>query len=478
MCLEKGKEKREKDCVSKLYLYLKIKLFTSVLSLVTPQNTAVATDKIRLAFHTLGCKLNFSETAEIAKDFSSLHYDRVSFDEAADVYVINTCSVTENADKRFKALVAKVLRQNEEAFVAAIGCYAQLQPEALAEVNGVDLVLGASEKFNLTQYLDDLTKRDASEIHSCEIADVNTYQSSFSTGDRTRAFLKVQDGCDFKCSYCTIPLARGISRSDTVENVVERAKEIAAQDIKEIVLTGVNIGDFGKGEFGLKKHDDTFLDLVQALDKVDGIERIRISSVEPNLLKNEIIDFVGSSNRFVPHFHVPLQSGSDVVLKKMRRRYLSKLYVDRVTQIKAVMPQACIGVDVIVGFPGETEEEFLTTYRFLSELDIAYLHVFTYSERPNTEAVDFEGEVPQTIRNKRSKMLRGLSVKKRHAFYQSQLGTTQQVLWEGENKKGYIHGFTTNYVKVRAIWDPSLVNTLATVTLEKIDEEGFVRLKA
>jgi threonylcarbamoyladenosine tRNA methylthiotransferase MtaB len=461
-----------------LYLYLKIKLFTSVLSLVTPQNTAVATDKIRLAFHTLGCKLNFSETAEIAKDFSSLHYDRVSFDEAADVYVINTCSVTENADKRFKALVAKVLRQNEEAFVAAIGCYAQLQPEALAEVNGVDLVLGASEKFNLTQYLDDLTKRDASEIHSCEIADVNTYQSSFSTGDRTRAFLKVQDGCDFKCSYCTIPLARGISRSDTVENVVERAKEIAAQDIKEIVLTGVNIGDFGKGEFGLKKHDDTFLDLVQALDKVDGIERIRISSIEPNLLKNEIIDFVGSSNRFVTHFHVPLQSGSDVVLKKMRRRYLSKLYVDRVTQIKAVMPQACIGVDVIVGFPGETEEEFLTTYRFLSELDIAYLHVFTYSERPNTEAVDFEGEVPQTIRNKRSKMLRGLSVKKRHAFYQSQLGTTQQVLWEGENKKGYIHGFTTNYVKVRAIWDPSLVNTLATVTLEKIDEEGFVRLKA
>ena len=258
----------------------------------------------------------------------------------------------------------------------------------------------------------------------------------------------------------------------------ERAKEIAAQDIKEIVLTGVNIGDFGKGEFGLKKHDDTFLDLVQALDKIDGIERIRISSIEPNLLKNEIIDFVGSSNRFVPHFHVPLQSVSDVVLKKMRRRYLSKLYVDRVTQIKAVMPQACIGVDVIVGFPGETEEEFLTTYRFLSELDIAYLHVFAYSERPNTEAVDFEGEVPQAIRNKRSKMLRGLSVKKRHAFYQSQLGITQQVLWEGENKKGYIHGFTTNYVKVRAIWNPSLVNTLATVTLEKIDEEGFVRLKA
>ena len=448
------------------------------MSLVTLQNPAIATEKVRVAFHTLGCKLNFSETAEIAKDFSDLHYTRVSFDEAADVYVINTCSVTENADKRFKALVGKVLRQNDEAFVAAIGCYAQLQPDALAAVDGVDLVLGASEKFNLTQYLGDLTKRDTSEIHSCEIADVNTYQSSFSTGDRTRAFLKVQDGCDYKCSYCTIPLARGISRSDTVENVVERAKEIALRDIKEIVLTGVNIGDFGKGEFGLKEHDDTFLDLVQALDKVDGIERIRISSIEPNLLKNEIIDFVGSSDRFVPHFHVPLQSGSDVVLKKMRRRYLSKLYVDRVAQIKAVMPNACIGVDVIVGFPGETEEEFLTTYRFLSELDIAYLHVFNYSERPNTEAVHFEGEVPHAIRNKRSKMLRGLSVKKRHAFYQSQLGSTQQVLWEGENKKGYIHGFTTNYIKVRKIWNPSLVNTLDSVVLEKMDEEGFMRVIA
>lgn len=447
------------------------------MGVVTLQNTTTATEKVRVAFHTLGCKLNFSETAEIAKDFSDLHYTRVPFDETADIYVINTCSVTENADKRFKALVAKVLRQNKEAFVAAIGCYAQLQPEALAAVDGVDLVLGASEKFNLTQYLGDLTKRDSSEIHSCEIADVNTYQSSFSTGDRTRAFLKVQDGCDYKCSYCTIPLARGVSRSDTVENVVGRAREIAAQDIKEIVLTGVNIGDFGKGEFGLKKHDDTFLDLVQALDKVVGIERIRISSIEPNLLKNEIIDFVGSSDRFVPHFHVPLQSGSDAVLKKMRRRYLSKLYVDRVAQIKAVMPHACIGVDVIVGFPGETDEEFLTTYRFLSELDIAYLHVFTYSERPNTEAVHFEGEVPQATRNKRSKMLRGLSAKKRHAFYQSQLGTTQQVLWEGENKKGYIHGFTSNYVKIRAIWNPAMINTLESVILDRLDEEGFVRVK-
>ena len=315
-------------------------------------------------------------------------------------------------------------------------------------------------------------------MHSCEINDVNEYQSSFSTGDRTRAFLKVQDGCDYKCSYCTIPLARGISRSDTVSNVVEKASEIAAQAIKEIVLTGVNIGDFGKGEYGLKKHDDTFLDLVVALDQVKGIERIRISSIEPNLLKNEIIDFVGNSKRFVPHFHVPLQSGSDVVLKKMRRRYLSKLYVDRITQIKQVMPHACIGVDVIVGFPGETEEEFLASYRFLADLDISYLHVFTYSERPNTEAIQFDEVVPMALRNKRSKLLRGLSVKKRHAFYQSQLGSTQQVLWEGENKKGYIHGFTANYVKMRKIWDPAAVNTLDVVRLTKMDDEGFVRTEA
>ena len=442
------------------------------------QKPTSATDKIQVAFHTLGCKLNFAETAEISKDFSSEYYDRVEFDQPADVYIINTCSVTENADKRFKALVAKVLRQNDQAFVAAIGCYAQLQPEALADVAGVDLVLGASEKFNLTHYLSDLTKRSVSEVHSCEIEDVNEYQSSFSTGDRTRAFLKVQDGCDYKCSYCTIPLARGISRSDTVANVAQKAEEIAAQSIKEIVLTGVNIGDFGKGEYGLKKHDDTFLDLVVALDDVKGIERIRISSIEPNLLKNEIIDFVGKSAHFVPHFHIPLQSGSDLVLKRMRRRYLSKLYVDRVQQIKQVMPHACIGVDVIVGFPGETEEEFLTTYRFLADLDISYLHVFTYSERPNTEAIHFDEVVPMSVRNKRSKLLRGLSVKKRHAFYLSQLGTTHQVLWEGENKKGYIHGFTSNYIKMRKIWDPAAINTLEIVCLSRIDDEGFVRTEA
>lgn len=434
--------------------------------------------RTRVAFHTLGCKLNFSETAEIAKDFNSENYERVSFENEADIYIINTCSVTENADKRFKGLVKKALKSNNEAFIAAIGCYAQLQPEALAAVDGVDLVLGAQEKFNLTQYLDDLQKRPTSEVHSCEIEEVNEYKSSFSIGDRTRAFLKVQDGCDYKCSYCTIPRARGISRSDTVANVVDKATEIANQSIKEIVLTGVNIGDFGKGEYGLKKHNDTFLDLVQALDKIKGIDRIRISSIEPNLLKNEIIEFVAKSRCFVPHFHVPLQSGSNDVLKRMRRRYLSELYVDRIKKIKALMPDACIGVDVIVGFPGETEEAFLTTYRFLAELDISYLHVFTYSERPNTEAEKFEDAVPMAIRNKRSKLLRGLSAKKRHAFYQSQLETTQQVLWEGENKQGYIQGFTKNYVKVRKLWNPAFVNTLETIKLERVDEAGFVRFSS
>lgn len=443
-------------------------------SLIT--NKAVEVQKTTVAFHTLGCKLNFSETASIARDFSEEHYTRVPFESAADVYVINTCSVTENADKRFKSLVAKVLRQNPEAFVAAIGCYAQLQPEVLAEATGVDLVLGASEKFKLTKYLNDLTKKETGVVHSCEIDSVTQYTSSFSTSDRTRAFLKVQDGCDYKCTYCTIPLARGISRSDALENVLANAKKIATQGIKEIVLTGVNIGDFGKGEFGTKKHQHTFLDLVKALDEVKGINRIRISSIEPNLLKDETISFVGQSNSFVPHFHVPLQSGSDQILKRMRRRYLTQLYKDRVRAIKEVMPNACIGVDIIVGFPGETDEEFLKTYRFLADLDISYLHVFSYSERPNTEASEMTGVVPQHIRSKRSKMLRGLSVKKRHHFYESQLGSQRVVLFEGENKKGYITGFTDNYIKVRMPWDPSLINTLHKVSLEYIDEEGFVRV--
>ena len=433
------------------------------------------TIKAKVAFHTLGCKLNFSETAQIEKSFSPQHYETVAFDQYADVYVINTCSVTENADKRFKGLVKSALKKNSSAFVAAIGCYAQLQPEALADVEGVDLVLGAAEKFNLTAFLSDLTKRDTSEVHACEIAEVNQFECSFSTGQRTRAFLKVQDGCDYKCTYCTIPLARGISRSDSVDNVVAKANEIAATGIQEIVLTGVNIGDFGKGEFGLKKHDDTFLDLVTSLDKISAIDRIRISSIEPNLLKNEIIEFVAKSDRFVPHFHVPLQSGSDNILKRMRRRYLTQLYADRVEKIKSLMPHACIGVDVIVGFPGETEEDILSTYRFLADLEISYLHVFTYSERPNTPAADFDEVVPDAIRTKRSKMLRGLSAKKRQQFYQSQVGTHQNVLWEGENKQGYMHGFTANYVKMRQPWDPHQVNTVQAVCLRYVDEEGFVR---
>lgn len=429
----------------------------------------------KVAFYTLGCKLNFSETSTIARNFENEGFERVEFDEVADIYVINTCSVTENADKQFKQIVKKALKVNDKAFVAAVGCYAQLKPEELADVNGVDLVLGATEKFKITDYLNDLSKNDMGEVHSCEIEDADFYVGSYSIGDRTRAFLKVQDGCDYKCTYCTIPLARGISRSDALENVLQNAKEISEKGIKEIVLTGVNIGDYGKGEFGNKKHEHTFLDLVEALDKVDGIERLRISSIEPNLLKNETIDFVSKSNTFVPHFHIPLQSGSNTLLKLMKRRYMSELYTDRVTKIRAVMPHACIGVDVIVGFPGETEELFLETYHFLNEMDISYLHVFTYSERDNTEAAEMSGVVPKNVRAKRSKMLRGLSVKKRRAFYESQLGSQRTVLFESENKEGYINGFTENYVKVKAPWNPELVNTLHNVQLTKIDEDGLVR---
>ncbi len=431
----------------------------------------------RVAFYTLGCKLNFSETSTIARNFTDEGFDRVDFAESADIYVINTCSVTENADKRFKTIVKQAQKANPEAFVAAVGCYAQLKPEQLVAVDGVDLVLGATEKFKITDYIHDLSKNDHGEVHSCEIEEADFYVGSYAVGDRTRAFLKVQDGCDYKCTYCTIPLARGISRSDTLTNVLKNASEIAAQDIKEIVLTGVNIGDYGKGEFGNKKHEHTFLELVTALDKVDGIERLRISSIEPNLLKNETIDVVAKSRAFVPHFHIPLQSGSNEILGLMRRRYQRELYVDRITKIKEVMPHACIGVDVIVGFPGETDDHFLETYNFLNELDISYLHVFTYSERDNTAAATMDGVVPKNVRSKRSKMLRGLSVKKRRAFYESQLGTRRTVLFEGENKAGYIHGFTENYVKVKAPWNPELVNTLQDVDLTKIDDDGMVRFE-
>lgn len=429
----------------------------------------------KVAFYTLGCKLNFSETSTIARSFEDEGFQRVDFEERADIYVINTCSVTDNADKRFKSIVKNALKKNDNAFLIAVGCYAQLKPEELANVEGVDLVLGATEKFKVTDYINDLSKNDMGEVHSCEISEADFYVGSYSVGDRTRAFLKVQDGCDYKCTYCTIPLARGISRSDTLENVLKNAKEISEKNIKEIVLTGVNIGDYGKGEFGNKKHEHTFYELVQALDDVEGIDRLRISSIEPNLLKNETIDFVSNSKTFVPHFHIPLQSGSDTLLKLMKRRYMRQIYTDRVSIIKEKMPNACIGVDVIVGFPGETDELFLETYNYLNEMDISYLHVFTYSERPNTEAASMEGVVSANVRKKRSKMLRGLSVKKRRAFYESQLGTDHTVLFESENKEGYIQGFTENYVKVKTPWNPSLVNTIHDIQLTKIDEDGLVR---
>ncbi|MGL5236185.1 MAG: tRNA (N(6)-L-threonylcarbamoyladenosine(37)-C(2))-methylthiotransferase MtaB [Empedobacter falsenii] len=430
-----------------------------------------------VAFHTLGCKLNFSETSTIARNLKDNGYQKVEFTDSANVYVINTCSVTANADKECRTIVKNAMKANPEGFVVVVGCYAQLKPQEIAEMEGVDLVLGAAEKFNIAEYLDDINKKEETIVHSCEIEEADFYVGSYSIGDRTRAFLKVQDGCDYKCTYCTIPLARGISRSDTVENVIKNANEIAQKGIKEIVLTGVNIGDYGKGEFGNKKHEHTFLELVQELDQVDAIERIRISSIEPNLLKNETIDFVSKSNRFVPHFHIPLQSGSDEILKKMKRRYLSNLYLDRVTKIREVMPNACIGVDVIVGFPGETEELFMETYNFLNELPISYLHVFTYSERDNTEAIEFEGVVDQGERKRRNKMLRILSEKKRQAFYQSQLNSTQKVLWEHDNKDGKMFGFTENYVKVQTDFNPELVNETQIVDLVRINHNGIVEVK-
>jgi len=430
-----------------------------------------------VAFHTLGCKLNFAETSTIARQLIGAGYEKVEFDDPAQVYVINTCSVTDNADKECKFHVRRAVKANPDGLVVVLGCYAQLKPEEISAIEGVDLVLGAKEKFNLLNFLDDLRKSESSaQVHSCEIEDADFFIGSYSIGDRTRAFLKVQDGCDYKCTYCTIPMARGISRSDTIENILQNAKKISENNIKEIVLTGVNIGDYGKGEFGNKKHEHTFLELIQALDTVEGIERLRISSIEPNLLKDETIAFVAQSRSFVPHFHIPLQSGSNDILKKMKRRYLRELYEDRVAKIRELMPDACIGVDVIVGFPGETDEHFLETYHFLNQLDISYLHVFTYSERANTEAVEMEGVVPSEVRAKRSRMLRGLSAKKRHHFYEQQLGSTHQVLFESDNKDGFMHGFTENYVKVKTPFAPELVNTLQKVVLKKIDPDGIVTI--
>ena len=427
------------------------------------------------AFHTLGCKLNFAETSTIARQLTNAGYEKVSFEDHANVYVINTCSVTENADRECKLHVKRAMKANPEGLVVILGCYAQLKPEEISAIEGVDLVLGAKEKFNILSYLDDLQKTENHGlIHSCEIDETDFFIGSYSIGDRTRAFLKVQDGCDYKCTYCTIPLARGISRSDTIESVVKNAQEIAKKGIKEIVLTGVNIGDYGKGEFGNKRHEHTFLDLISELDKVDGIERIRISSIEPNLLKDESIDLVAKSKSFVPHFHIPLQSGSDDLLKLMKRRYLTSLYRNRVAKIREVMPDSCIGVDVIVGFPGETEGKFMETYQFLNELPISYLHVFTYSERENTEAAVMTGLVPIPERKRRNKMLRILSEKKKMAFYQTQIGKTLPVLWEHENKNGMMFGFTENYVRVQKPFDINAVNKIELLKLQRLEEDGTV----
>jgi threonylcarbamoyladenosine tRNA methylthiotransferase MtaB len=430
-----------------------------------------------VAFHTLGCKLNFSETSTIARSMLEKGFNKVDFSKPADVYVINTCSVTENADKECRQIVKSALKQNPEAFVAIVGCYAQLKPEDIARIEGVDVVLGATEKFKLLNYIN-FSKNNITQIQSCEISDADFFVDAYSVGDRTRSFLKVQDGCDYTCTFCTIPLARGKSRSDIIENVIANANKIAASGVKEIVLTGVNIGDFGYGrdiDGEIKKRKDyNFLDLIKELDKVDNVERFRISSIEPNLLKDEIIEFVANSDRFMPHFHIPLQSGNNELLKKMKRRYLKELYSDRVSKIKSLMPNCCIGVDVIVGFPGETEEQFLDTYNFLNELDISYLHVFTYSERDNTEAVLMSDPVPIAERKRRNKMLRILSAKKLRAFYEKNLGTDQTVIFENESKGEFMFGFTENYVKVKYPCSAELVNKSVKVNLESFDEEGNV----
>ncbi|TDQ10953.1 tRNA (N(6)-L-threonylcarbamoyladenosine(37)-C(2))-methylthiotransferase MtaB [Pedobacter metabolipauper] len=428
-----------------------------------------------VAFYTLGCKLNFSETSTIGRLFTDAGYGVVDFTAGADVYVINTCSVTEHADKKCRKVVKEALKYSPNAYVTIVGCYAQLKPVEIAEIEGVDMVLGAAEKFRIVEYISDLTKLPKAVIHQQNIEKVNhNFIAAYSIGDRTRTFLKVQDGCDYPCTYCTIPLARGGSRSDTIENVINRARQIVESGVKEIVLTGVNLGDFGIRD---GKREDKFFDLVRALDDVDGIERIRISSIEPNLLSNEIIDFVATSKRFVPHFHIPLQSGSNKILGLMRRRYQRELYTERVAKIKALIPNCCIGVDVIVGFPGETHEDFLDTYQFLNELDVSYLHVFTYSEREQTAAAEMQGRVAGSTRADRSKMLHILSDKKRRAFYQSQIGTVGEVLFEDDQKNGYMHGFTKNYVKVKAKYDPVMVNEIKVVKLVELSADGEVEVE-
>lgn len=426
----------------------------------------------KVAFYTLGCKLNFSESSSISRLFEEAGYLKVDFTKSADVYIINTCSVTDNADKKCKKIVKEAKKYSPNSFIAIIGCYAQLKPEEIASIKGVDAVLGASEKFKLIELLGDFERTKETQIFSQEIKEANTFNTSYSINDRTRTFLKVQDGCNYNCSFCTIPLARGKSRSDSIENIIKTARDIAATEVREIVLTGVNIGDFGIID---GKRVERFADLVAELDKIEGIDRIRISSIEPNLLSNEVIEFVSQSQRFVPHFHIPLQSGSDILLKSMRRRYDTQLYRDRVSKIKELMPDCCIGVDVIVGYPGESEEEFLTTYNFLNELDISYLHVFTYSERDNTHAITLEDVVPLKERNKRSKMLRILSEKKRRAFYETQLKTYRPILFENNvSEDGLMTGFTDNYVKIETDYDPLQINTIVKGYLRGFTDSGNV----
>ncbi len=418
----------------------------------------------KVAFHTLGCKLNFSETSAIRRSFEDRGYSTVDWSDHSDIYVLNTCSVTDFADRKCRAAVRKVLRQSPEARVVVIGCYAQLKPREIAAIPGVDLVLGASEKFNIHNYIDVLSKTsDKGLVHSGEIEEVNSFEQAFSFGDRTRSFLKIQDGCNYKCSFCTIPKARGKSRSATIDQVINNVKEIADKGVKEIVLTGINIGDFGLDEH--QKRNTTFLELIKILDEVEGVERFRISSIEPNLCSDAIIDFVASSKRFMPHFHMPLQSGSDRILALMKRRYRSKVYTGRIERIKKVLPHACVGVDVIVGFPGETDGDFKTTFDFLVDADISYLHVFTYSERADTPAADFSQKVPMNVRRERNKMLRQLSGKKKRAFYQAHIGTTRDVLIEKGASDSFCTGFTDNYIKVRLPAGHHQFNTVQTLEL-------------
>jgi threonylcarbamoyladenosine tRNA methylthiotransferase MtaB len=427
----------------------------------------------KVAFYTLGCKLNFSETSTISRSFEERGFKKVDFTDKPDIFIINTCSVTENADKKCRKIVREARQVSTDAYVAIIGCYAQLKPTELAEIEGVDAVLGAAEKFRLLDLLGDFKHQPEPEVFAEEIEQVNSFNAAHSVNDRTRTFLKVQDGCDYSCTFCTIPLARGNSRSDTIDNVVKEAKRLGKQGVKEIVLTGVNTGDFGLRN---GKRENSFFDLIQALDTVEEVERFRISSIEPNLLTHDIIDFVAGSSRFMPHFHIPLQSGSDTMLKAMKRRYLSDLYVDRVDHIRAAIPLASIGVDVIVGFPGETEEEFLRTYNLLNELPVSYLHVFTYSERPNTKAAKMAGSLPNMVRNERSKMLRSLSEKKKRYFYEQNVGLNYKVLFENDVENGHMHGFTQNYIRVSARYDPLRVNEIVPVSITTITADGYAEV--